>query len=248
MANDVKGAEEMKTSQQRADELMDEIASQQKDMKDLDDDQRDILIQDFNSKNKGIAELLSERADDEYVAMTKKEFEEYQSAYITMKYEVETGDEALRTAQWLKDYNKTQAGAPGQFWVGLLKFDEVITDAIKQIKEEENPKLEFDFGALTYTYQVMMQPYGKGIEYARWMLANQEVYNKILNKLADHMHTIDLIKKKIGLLQTRWALACNGFKMNMIAQDLSDFEHFGEEDPNQVFDENQVETETKEAE
>ena len=84
-------------------------------------------------------------------------------------------------------------------------------DIIKKLEENPEENLTFDFAALTYTYNLMMGPVGRGVEFAEWMANNQEPYNAILERLAEHMDLISLIKKKIGMLQIKWSLACQGF-------------------------------------
>lgn len=213
---------EMKTSQQTAQEILDDIAKNNKDMNNLDDDQRMVIINDFNSKNKGIAEIVEEKPDQAFIDQAKKDFEEYQSEYTKLEYLVCKKDKSLEYAKWLKEWNAEHAFAPQNYWIGILKFDEVITEIIKKF-EKEAEDFNIDYGALTYLYQMMMGPVSVGLEGARWMAENQETYNDILNTLAEHMEMIELIKKKIGVLQIRWSMACQGFKMNIIAKKLEDF-------------------------
>lgn len=213
---------EMKTSQQTAQEILDDVAKHNKDMNELDEDQRMVIINDFNAKNKGIAEIVEEKPDQAFIDQAKKDFEEYQSEYVKLDYNVCGKDKALKYAKWLKDWNANHTFAPQNYWIGILKFDEVITDIIKKLEEKED-EFNVDYGGLTYLYQMMMGPVAVGIEGARWMAENQEIYNDILNKLGEHVDMIELIKKKIGVLQIRWSMACQGFKMNIVAKNLEDF-------------------------
>ena len=213
---------EMKTSKQTAQEILDDVTKHNKDMRELDDDQRMVIINDFNSKNKGIAEIVEEKPDEAFIEKAKKDFEEYQNEYVKLEYDICGKDKALEYAKWLKDWNANHAFAPQNYWIGILKFDEVITEIIKKL-EEKVEDFKVDYGGLTYLYQMMMGPVSVGLEGARWMAENQETYNAILNKLAEHVEMIELIKKKIGVLQIRWSMACQGFKMNITAKKLEDF-------------------------
>jgi hypothetical protein len=213
---------EMKTSQQTAQEILDDVAKHNKDMNELDEDQRMVIINDFNSKNKGIAEIVEEKPDQAFIDQAKKDFEDYQNEYVNLKYDVCKKDKALEYAKWLKEWNANHAYAPQNYWIGILKFDEVITDIIKKF-EKEPEDFDIDYGALTYLYQMLMGPVSVGLEGARWMAENQETYNAILEKLGEHIDMIELIKKKIGVLQIRWSMACQGFKMNIVAEKLEDF-------------------------
>lgn len=221
----VKGKKKADTNKQSAQEIINSIEEGNADLKELPEKQRNTLIEQFNEKNNGVAKLLTEKADDDYVAECKKAFEEYQNAYFDHDYEIADGKTALEYAEWLKDWNYNYAVAPANYWVGILKFDEVIKEHIEKLKKakDDDKKLVFDYGAVTYTYNLMMSPSGTGYKYAQWMLDNQTTYNGILNKLAEFNETISLIKKKIGMLQSRWALACQGFKMDILIKDLKDY-------------------------
>lgn len=213
----------MKTSEQSAQDILDAVAKQNKDMKELDDDQRLVIITDFNKKNEGIAEIVEERPDQAFIDQAKKDFEDYQNEYVNLTYALCKGDKALEYAKWLKEWNAEHAVAPQNYWIGVLRFDEEITKRIADLEKNEPDVFEMDYGMLTYLYQMMMGPVSIGLEGARWMLENQETYNAILNKLGEHVDMIELIKKKIGVLQIRWSMACQGFKMIITAKNLEDF-------------------------
>lgn len=218
-----KDDKKMKTSQETAQEILEQINKNQKDFKDLNPDQRQAIIYDFNQKNEGIAEIVEdEEVDEAYIEMCKKEFEEYQDAYTKMDYEICKKDKSVEYAEWLRDWNRDHVFAPANYWIGVLRFEEVILEKIEELKKEPSDFI-VDYGALTYLYNLMMAPVCRGIEEAKWMANNQETYNAILNKLGEHVDMIGLIKKKIGLLQIRWSMACQGFKMNILAKSLSDF-------------------------
>lgn len=206
-------------------DVLEDVLSGQKELSELDDDARDVLIHDFNEKNKGVAELVAERPDQDFIDQCKKDFEEYQSEYLDMTYDIADKDKALEYAKWLKVWNHDYAVAPSSYWIGVLKFEEVIDKIVEDLEKNPDDKLTFDYGALTYTYNLMMQPLGIGYDYAKWMADNQETYNTILEIVGGHVDVVDLIKKKIGLLQNRWALACSGFKCNLLFENLEDLKN-----------------------
>lgn len=194
-----------------AQEILNSIANGQKELSELNDDQRTVIIFDFNDRNKGTAKLLEERASEEYQQQCKKDYEDYQSEYLNIPYEIAKPDKALEYAEWLREWNTNHVALPQNYWVGCLKFEEVIVGIIDKLKKEPKENLEFDYAALTYVYNLMMGPVGFGIGYAKWMLDNQKTYTDILETLNSHMETINLIRKKIALLQIKWSLAVQGF-------------------------------------
>lgn len=225
------------TAQESAKEILKSIEEDKQQLNSLSKEQRETLIKDFNKKNKGIAEIVDEKPDQDFIDQTKKDFEDYQDEYLHLSYKIADSKNALKYAEWLLDWNENHAVAPQNYWVGVIHFDDVIRGQIDDLKSghHTDPKtkkvtdvteLIFDYGELTYVYNLMMAPIGVGLKYAKWMLDNQEIYNNILNKLGEHIDMVDLIRKKIGLLQSRWALACQGFKVNLLITKLEDLKNF----------------------
>jgi hypothetical protein len=70
----------------------------------------------------------------------------------------------------------------------------------------------------------MLCPIVVGCKDAEWMLDNDIIYNETLNKVGEGMNTLKLIYKKIALLNIRWSMAMTGFKMNILLEELADYE------------------------
>ena len=207
MAENVKIAKDDEVKENAsAQDVIQSIIDNNKAIEELSDEDRKILIDDFNERNKGVAYLTEERATEEYKVQCKDDFAAYQTEYTKLSYEIAKKDKALEYAKFLDDWNTNHVMLPQSYWKGCLKFREVLMDIIKKLEENPEENLTFDFAALTYTYNLMMGPVGRGVEFAEWM-AN----NPILERLAEHMDLISLIKKKIGMLQIKWSLACQGF-------------------------------------
>ena len=68
-----------------------------------------------------------------------------------------------------------------------------------------------------------MSPQGIGLLEAQEMEAIDEQYNAILDVLGTYVDQLQNYNKKAKLYQERWGLACNGFKMNILIEDIEDF-------------------------
>ena len=191
----------------------------------LDDDARDILIQKWNEKAKGIAEIVQEKPTEEEVAQFKKDLEDYEAEYKRIPFIIAEGkEEAEKTALFLQEWNEYHAAALKDYWKGMLAFKKVIAKKVEGIKKGEVTDLTVEYGALTYLNDMMLCPIVVGCKDAEWMLDNDIIYNETLNKVGEGMNTLKLIYKKIALLNIRWSMAMTGFKMNILLEELADYE------------------------
>lgn len=195
-----------------------------KTFNNLTDEERSIMIDVFNNRNEGLAQLIIDKPTEEFTLQCKKDFEDYQNEYFKIPYEIAKKDKALEYAKWLNDWNDNRVFIQNRMWIGNMKFREAILDIIKKIEENADENLTFDYSALTYVYILMMNPVGIGKEYSEWMAENQETYNAILEVVNHHVQLTEIIKKKISMLRIKWGLACQGFvlKWDDSLKDLKD--------------------------
>ena len=132
-------------------------------------------------------------------------------------------DKAMETAVFVADWNANKNHWHRAYWKGVIKFNEFIEEKIDLLEKGEIETLEFDYPALIFLYQSMMSPQGIGLLEAQEMEAIDEQYNAILDVLGTYVDQLQNYDKKAKLYQERWGLACNGFKMNILIEDIEDF-------------------------
>lgn len=231
------------TTEEKVEDILRKIRQEQDAFMSLSDEERKLIIDDFNSKdeNKGVSELIEERPDEEYQLECKKQFEQYQNAPMHMNWKIGEEKNALAIAKMLQEWNDKWAFAEKNEWLGILYFHTIIEKKIEEIEKGDAKVLELDFNSLMYLNTIFANPYGHGYDYAQWMekyasKRDDKDPNKVTKGLfditdsdiADHMKTIQLINMKAALYRTKWSMACSGFKMNILIDSLEDFEKLKE--------------------
>lgn len=247
-----KVAEEKKTSETAAKKTAakSEKKAEKKvaaDVNDMSEDQikfaRINIRKKFNEKFSKWAEIAPEDADDAFIAEAKKDFDDEVEVNKNAKFEIATADDglALKSAEFLKEWNeKFNHWTKGQ-WRGLIRFNVVISDIIEDLKKNPEKSLEIDYQTLIFLYYTMMEPQGTGLQSAREM-AKFENYNEatdapfetdipvtysgILEKVKMHVDGLKATDKKLVILKQRLELAYGGLKMNLKISSLEEFVEF----------------------
>lgn len=194
-------------------------------MPKLDADQRAILISEYNRNNDGVAAIDESVLETtlEYQEECKKDFERVVEEANNMKFVIADAESAVETAVFLADWNANKNHWHRAYWKGVIKFNEFIEEQIAKLENNEVAELVFDYAALVFCYNCMMNPQGVGLEAALEMEKIDDQYNAILNVIGDYIDKLRLYDIKSKLYQERWGLACNGFKMDILIDKLEDF-------------------------
>ena len=200
---------------------------------------------EFNKKFSKWAEIDPEDATDDDIAAVKKDFEDCVEENKNKTYLIATHEDglALKTAEFLQNWNKEFNTWENGAWRGLIQFDRVITKIIDELKADTNKDFEIDYSTLIFLYQSMGTPKGSGIVSARKMAEfenyNEETgkvfeenipvtYSGVLEKIQLAVKGLSNIDKKLTILKERVNLAYAGLKMNLKISELEEFLEFHE--------------------
>lgn len=200
---------------------------------------------EFNKKFSKWAEIDPEDATDDDIAAVKKDFEDCVEENKNKTYLIATHEDglALKTAEFLQNWNKEFNTWENGAWRGIIQFDRVITKIINELKTDTNKDFEIDYSTLIFLYQSMGTPKGSGIVSARKMAEfenyNEETgkvfeenipvtYSGILEKIQLAVKGLSNIDKKLTILKERVNLAYAGLKMNLKISELEEFLEFHE--------------------
>lgn len=200
---------------------------------------------EFNKKFSKWAEIDPEDATDDDIAAVKKDFEDCVEENKNKTYLIATHEDglALKTAEFLQNWNKEFNTWENGAWRGIIQFDRVITKIIDELKTDTNKDFEIDYSTLIFLYQSMGTPKGSGIVSARKMAEfenyNEETgkvfeenipvtYSGVLEKIQLAVKGLSNIDKKLTILKERVNLAYAGLKMNLKISELEEFLEFHE--------------------
>lgn len=200
---------------------------------------------EFNKKFSKWAEIDPVDATDDDIAAAKKDFEDCVDENKNKTYLIATHEDglALKTAEFLQNWNKEFNTWENGAWRGIIQFDRVITKIIDELKTDTNKDFEIDYSTLIFLYQSMGTPKGSGIVSARKMAEfenyNEETgkvfeenipvtYSGVLEKIQLAVKGLSNIDKKLTILKERVNLAYAGLKMNLKISELEEFLEFHE--------------------
>lgn len=191
----------------------------------------------FNELYSKWAEIEEEPADDEYIAMVKKEFDDAVEETKNRTYSLSDEENALKAAELLKEWNRTANKWTKGSWRGVIMFDKVIDKKIEEIKENKS-ELIVDYSTLVFLYQTMIEPSGVGFDdamkMAAWENYNPETdsayeeespvtYSGILEKIKNYVNELSANDKKLNLLRERWFTANAGLRTKLKVSTLEEF-------------------------
>lgn len=197
----------------------------------------------FNEKFSKWAEIDEVDATDADIEAVKKDFEDCVEENKNKMFKIATHEDglAVKTAEFLYEWNtKFNAWEKGS-WRGIIHFDKVIQDTIKELKADLNKDFEIDYSTLIFLYQSMMEPKGIGLESARSMAVfenyNEETgkpfeenipvtYSGILEKVMIEVQQLNNVDKKLNILKERVNLAYAGLKMNLKINRIEEYLEF----------------------
>lgn len=216
-------------------ELLTRIRKDKIALDGLSNDDRNIIIADFNSKkeNKGIAELLKEKPDKEYTDKCKEDFIQLQNLPLKKEFLISTTkEETGKIIDFLIDWNTNWSSVENQEWLGILYFDKIMK-AKKNIFDKKGIyKFTLDFNSIMYLNTIFAHPKGTGLKFAQWMKENTDTFDKVDKILEKAMTYLKEINRKTALYREKWSLACSGFKMKILISKLEDFGKLDDTDPN----------------
>ena len=180
------------------------------DVNNISDEERDAIILEYNKQNLGQTKILREKPTEEFVAQTKKDFDDKNTELMGMRFIIADKENALRVATFLKKWNEYDAYWERDLWQGTIFFDKIISDFVKKWPTEQKA-LEIDYGTLTYLYLSMMNVKGYGLKAAKHRQEIEEQYSKILDVVNKHIEDWKIIGTELRFLQDRWNMADCGF-------------------------------------
>ena len=159
------GAEEIAKVEQTAD-----IAADVPEMsKEQIEFARMTTRKEFNERFSKWATIEDEDADDDYIALAKKDLDDEVEANKNRKFNIGGHEDgiAVRTAEFLKEWNENFNHWDKGMWRGIIRFNIVISDILKDLQGNPDKDIEIDYPTLIFLYNSMMQPSGIGLESAR---------------------------------------------------------------------------------
>ena len=150
---------------------------------------------------------------------------------------------ALKSAEFLCDWNKNFNKWEKGMWRGIIRFEQVIGKIVDELKADDKKDFEIDYATLIFLYNAMMTPNGVGLESARTMAKfenyNEETdapfeenipvtYSGILSIILEKVKYLGAVDKKLNIMKQRVELAYAGLRMKFKISSLEEFIEFND--------------------
>ena len=200
---------------------------------------------EFNKKFSKWAEIEPENADDDFIALAKKEFEDEVEVHKNEKFKIVSAEDglALTYAEFLREWNAKFNKWEKGMWRGIIRFEQVIGKIVDELKADDKKDFEIDYATLIFLYNAMMTPNGVGLESARTMAKfenyNEETdapfeenipvtYSGILSIILEKVKYLGAVDKKLNIMKQRVELAYAGLRMKFKISSLEEFIEFND--------------------
>jgi hypothetical protein len=200
---------------------------------------------EFNKKFSKWAEIEPENADDDFIALAKKEFEDEVEVHKNEKFKIVSAEDglALKYAEFLREWNAKFNKWEKGMWRGIIRFEQVIGKIVDELKADDKKDFEIDYATLIFLYNAMMTPNGVGLESARTMAKfenyNEETdapfeenipvtYSGIVSIILEKVKYLGAVDKKLNIMKQRVELAYAGLRMKFKISSLEEFIEFND--------------------
>ena len=172
--------------------------------------QRRTMINEYNRNNTD-TQILHRKVNDDDIKELEELLKNMQEEQSTKTYLIADKDNAKRVFDFFKDWNNSSVWNKDS-WRGVLKFDEYLNDWLAKFENEECDMV-FDFPAMSYAYNMLMNNAGVGIEAARYMQSVSEQYDAVMELLNTYVKDFQDLNEKFKTLQDCLAARYQGFMM-----------------------------------
>lgn len=177
---------------------------------ELTDEQREAIIDDWNSVNKDKGYIRNEKVTEEELKEIVEEYKNELDKYNSHQFELADAHNSVRVAEFLKKWNEDDVQWENNLWMGTVMFDAIVKEFLESSKQEAKPFL-VNYGTLTYLFLTLRNFKGRGLKSAIHMQKINEEYSKILDTVGDLYTEYQEWANKLQLMQERWRFAEMGF-------------------------------------
>ena len=176
-----------------------------------EDIQRLNMIKEYN-RNNTVTQILRRKVTEEDIKELETRLDDIRDKRNQMTYLIADVNNAARVHDFLVDFNLNHALWTRDLWKGVLQFDNFLKEW-KAKYENEPTDLVFDFPALSFCYNMLMNPGGVGLATAQWMSDNDEQYNAVLNVMGEYIDDFQKENELFTTLNECLAARYQGFMM-----------------------------------
>lgn len=175
-----------------------------------EDIQRKQMILEYN-RNNTETQILSKKVKEEDIKELEDQLKAIQDKHANITYLIADVNNAERVYTFLNNWNRSFIWTK-DLWKGVVKFNTYLDDWYTKYKTEPCA-LEFDFAAMSFAYNLLMNASGIGLDAALEMEKMADEYDAILATLNTYVEEFQKDNERFKLLQDCLAARYQGFMM-----------------------------------
>jgi len=185
---------------------------------ELNEEEREAFIEDWNARNQGVGEIRKEKPTEEEVKAIAEEYGARLKEFNETTFEIADKENAVRVAQFLKRWNEEDVQWESNMWQGTITFDMIIKKFLEDCKDEPKP-LIVNYQTLVYLFLGLRNIKGVGLKSAIHMQKINDEFVPILDTVGDQLTEYQEEGKKLQQLQERWRMFEQGFYVTFFEQE-----------------------------
>jgi hypothetical protein len=175
------------------------------------------------NSNQELTDKLNELAKDssinkpseEEVNQAKLEFEQASKEWVTIMYPIGTIEDTETICNYVKHFIRNRFAWEKDAWMGVIKLTDELEAAVNLFKTQKDKPVELGYQALEFTYYILTNPGGKGLQDALDFESEQESYTKSVITVGKQLEIARKKLKEIEFLQQKWGAMAQGFYLEI---------------------------------
>jgi len=173
------------------------------------------------------------KPSEEEVAQAKLDYENAAKEWKETIYKIGTPEEGQEICDYLKHFIMHRCMWKENAWMGVIKLAEEIDAANTLFKGKKGKGLELGYQAAEFTFYILSNPGGIGLQSALDFESEHEIYFKCFNLFGQTVQDARDNLKNVEFLQQRWGAMAQGFYLEMEPEQEPEI---NEESVGEVFD------------
>lgn len=179
----------------------------------------ELEINNTQELNKKLNEIVKDpslnKPSEKEVEEARNEFENAAKEWGESLYKIGEPKDALEIVEYLRHFLRNRFIWQKEAWMGVIKLTEELDAAEILFKGKKDKGLELGYQALEFTYYVLTNPGGVGLQAALDFESENKQYLKILEEVAKQLDGSRKRLKEIEFLQQKWGAMAQGFYLEI---------------------------------
>lgn len=155
------------------------------------------------------------KPSEEEVVQAQKEFEEAAKEWSTTNYQIGKPEEAQEICDYLNHFLRNRFLWQKDAWMGVIRLTDELKSAEVSFKGKTDKSLELGYQALEFTYYVLSNPGGIGLQAALDFESEHEIFIKTALAVESQLESARKRLKEVEFLQQRWGAMAQGFYLEL---------------------------------